>query len=113
MTAQDFGMHAARTIERGIGRRNLLRATAAMGATAGLLSACTPESAPPAAPAPSSGAILQPGTGTIDGDHYLKSEPDSVLWGYVPTVNSSPVLQMASGETVTIDAVSHEGILED
>jgi len=36
-----------------------------------------------------------------------------VLWGYVPTVHTAPVLQMASGESVTIDTVSHEGILED
>ncbi|MFD4293758.1 acetamidase/formamidase family protein [Rhodococcus sp. NPDC058505] len=57
--------------------------------------------------------ILQPGTGTVSGDHYLGSVPDQVLWGYVPTVHSTPALRMASGRTVTIDAVSHEGILED
>jgi acetamidase/formamidase len=31
----------------------------------------------------------------------------------VPSVGSEPVLRMRSGETVTVDAVSHEGILED
>ena len=49
----------------------------------------------------------------MPGDHYLSSEPDQVLWGYVPTVHAQSVLQMKSGQTVTIDAVSHEGILED
>lgn len=36
-----------------------------------------------------------------------------MLWGYVPTVESDSVLRMNSGQTVTIDTVSHEGILED
>lgn len=36
-----------------------------------------------------------------------------MLWGYLPGTNAQPVLEMASGETVTIDTVSHEGILED
>jgi acetamidase/formamidase len=57
--------------------------------------------------------IVQPGRGDRTGDLYLSSLPDQVLWGYVPTVHASPVLQMRSGQTVTIDAVSHEGILED
>src|SRR5690606_37916650 len=39
--------------------------------------------------------------------------PDQVLGGYVPTVHATPVMQMRSGQTVTIDTVSHEGILED
>lgn len=113
-----FAEHAATMVERGIGRRGLLRATAALGAGAGLLSACGPSTVPatPAEQASPSGAapaILQPGTGTISGDHYLGSDPDDVLWGYVPTVHTAPVLQMASGESVTIDTVSHEGILED
>lgn len=110
-----FAEHAATMVERGIGRRGLLRATAALGAGAGLLSACGPSTAP--SEQSSSGgaapAILQPGTGTISGDHYLGSDPGDVLWGYVPTVHTDPVLQIASGESVTIDTVSHEGILED
>lgn len=57
--------------------------------------------------------ILQPGTGPIHGDHYLSSEVDQVLWGYVPTIHAAPVLTMDSGQTLTVDAVSHEGILED
>lgn len=57
--------------------------------------------------------ILQPGQGRIKGDSYLSSTPDEVLWGYVPTVHATPVMTMRSGRTVTIDALSHEGILED
>lgn len=59
------------------------------------------------------GEILQPNSGTIQGDAYLASTPGDVLWGYVPTVHAAPVLSIRSGQTVTIDALSHEGILED
>jgi acetamidase/formamidase len=59
------------------------------------------------------GEILQPGKGPIHGQHYLPSLVDQVRWGYVPAVGSEPVLRMRSGETLTVDAVSHEGILED
>ncbi|GLE52223.1 acetamidase [Mycobacterium montefiorense] len=59
------------------------------------------------------GRILQPGEGNIAANHYLQSTPDQVLWGYVPNVHAKPLLQMKSGETITIDTVSHEGILED
>ncbi len=57
--------------------------------------------------------ILQPGKGRIDGDYYLPSTPDDVRWGYVPGIGADPVLTVPSGSTVTIDTVSHEGILED
>lgn len=50
-------------------------------------------------------AILQPGTGAIAGEHHLPATPDTVLWGRLPCGADSPVL--------TIDTVSHEGILED
>jgi acetamidase/formamidase len=56
---------------------------------------------------------LQSGSGPIDGEHYLPSTPDAVRWGYVPAIGAAPVLRVPSGATVTIDAVSHEGILED
>jgi acetamidase/formamidase len=57
--------------------------------------------------------ILQPGVGPIDGRHYLRSLPDQVTWGYVPSLTAPPVLRIKSGETVTVDTVSHEGVLED
>ena len=57
--------------------------------------------------------ILQPGRGPIDGDHYLASEPGTVAWGWLPNRRSEAVLTIDSGDIVTIDTVSHEGILED
>lgn len=57
--------------------------------------------------------ILQPHEGTIAGDHYLASGPATVTWGWLPTADAPPVLTMRSGETLTVDTVSHEGILED
>ena len=38
---------------------------------------------------------------------------DEVLWGYLPRAQTPPVLTMSSGRTVTIDGLSHEGLLED
>lgn len=68
------------------------------------MSALDPDSRP---------AVLQPGAGPIDGDHYLPASPATVCWGRLPCQNDRPVLQIRSGATVTIDTVSHEGILED
>lgn len=114
--------HAAETIARGIGRRGFAQAVAGIFAgvgIAGTAAACSSATGGGGGVTPSSpaargnGPILQPGSGDRPGDHYLSSEVDQVLWGYVPTVESRPVLQMRSGQTVTVDAVSHEGILED
>ncbi|MCW2809678.1 MAG: acetamidase [Friedmanniella sp.] len=120
------GRAAAEIIETGIGRRDLLRTAAVLGATVGAAGVPIAASAAPR-PAPtdqvgsngqghgSSGAleILQPGRGRITGDHYLSAHADEVLWGYVPALGATPVMEMRSGRTVTIDALSHEGILED
>lgn len=100
-------------LRRGLGRRDFLRATAAVSA-AGITTAATTAVTAQAAPAASlPGEVLQPGRGPIHGRHYLRSVPDQVRWGYLPSLSSKPVLRMRSGETVTIDTVSHEGILED
>jgi acetamidase/formamidase len=111
---------AATTITRGIGRRRFAQAVAGVVAGVGVASTASCSSSGGAGRGATSsgtptgaGPILQPGTGNRSGDHYLTSEPDRVLWGYVPTVESQSVLQMRSGQTVTIDTVSHEGILED
>lgn len=100
---------------RGIGRRGFLRAATAVsaaGAGAVVLGSGTAAAADRRdVPVPS--RPLQPGTGRIDGDHYLPSVPDAVRWGYVPAIGATPSLRIRSGETVTIDTVSHEGILED
>ena len=58
-------------------------------------------------------AALQPGTGPIPGEHYLPARPEEVLWGRLPCARDRPVLTVRPGETVTIDTLSHEGLLED
>jgi acetamidase/formamidase len=57
--------------------------------------------------------LLQSGSGDVPGQHFLPSRVDEVLWGWLPNASSNPVLDVASGETVTIDTVSHEGMLQD
>ncbi|WP_404429945.1 acetamidase/formamidase family protein [Microbacterium lacus] len=57
--------------------------------------------------------ILQPGVGDIHGDHYLRATTDKVLWGRLPCRTDAPVLTVAPGATITIDTVSHEGMLDD
>ncbi|OAH11017.1 acetamidase/formamidase family protein [Streptomyces jeddahensis] len=102
-----------------MGRRGLLRAAAAV-TTLGAGAAAPLALPSQAAAAPSAGPhvsypkqILQPGKGPVHGTHYLSADPDRVRWGYVPALDSEPVLRMRSGETVTVDSVSHEGLLED
>jgi acetamidase/formamidase len=105
---------ARETLIEGVGRRDFVRAVAAIGAgvgVVGMAAGCAKTGS--ATSTFGAGKVLQPGEGTIGGNHYLRSTPDQVLWGYVPNVHAKPVLQMRSGETITIDAVSHEGILED
>jgi acetamidase/formamidase len=109
-----FAQSARDTIVEGVGRRDFVRAVAAVGAgvgVAGLAAGCANGGS--AASTSSGMKTLQPGQGSISGNHYLQSKPDQVLWGYVPNVHATPVLRMRSAETITVDAVSHEGILED
>lgn len=122
LLAQDLG-GAAGVLGTSLGRRSFLRAVALLGAGAGAAACSTgatgasagtaSASASSSAAAGKSGAVLQPGSGDLSADHYLASQPDQVLWGYVPTTSVAPVARMRSGETITIDALSHEGILED
>lgn len=57
--------------------------------------------------------ILQRGEGAIASDTYLPASPHNVLWGRLPCRADAPVLTIAPGASVTIDTVSHEGILEE
>ncbi len=129
-----FGRDAAQALAKGLGRRRFMGVVAALG-TVTAASACSapgsagsgggtgrPASAPRSAGSPSGGGthsfggfgeIVQPGSGVIRGDSYLPSTPEDVLWGYVPTIHATPVMSIRSGQTVTIDSLSHEGILED
>lgn len=58
-------------------------------------------------------AVLQPGRGPIAADTYLPSTPEHVLWGRLPCAADEPVLTVEPGTAVTLDTVSHEGVLED
>ena len=58
-------------------------------------------------------SILNPGQGRIDGEHYLPVTPETCRWGWWPNRLASPVLSVADGAVVTVDTLSHEGILED
>jgi acetamidase/formamidase len=43
-------------------------------------------------------------------DHSLKSTPETVVWGYL-AADVPPVLAIRSGQTVRIDTVSHQGVI--
>ncbi len=61
----------------------------------------------------SSAALLQPGEGPAPGERYVAATPDTVTWGRLPCRSSSAQAWVAPGSSVTIDTVSHEGVLED
>ena len=111
------GALVAEKLESVLGRRKFIKSIAALGAMSSTapLVGCNTAASQVAAKEKSrqSGEILQPGKGTIRGDHYLPSTPDNVLWGYVPGTGEEPTLRMKSGETLTVDTVSHEGLMED
>ncbi|WP_405493312.1 acetamidase/formamidase family protein [Nocardia sp. NBC_00511] len=57
--------------------------------------------------------VLQPSAG-IGGDvPYLPADPSTVLWGRLPRTGDRPIATMGAGDTVVVDTVSHEGILDD
>lgn len=103
---------AFEAMDAGIGRRTLLKATAAIGcgAVAPAWTLGCGAAAPQADEA--SPRVLQPGEGRSTG-RYVASTPDTIRWGHLPNATSDPVLRVPSGTVVTFDTVSHEGILED
>ena len=48
-----------------------------------------------------------------DGAYYVPTTPETARWGSLPNADSKPVITVPSGSLVTIDTVSHEGVLED
>ncbi|MFI7008442.1 acetamidase/formamidase family protein [Streptomyces sp. NPDC050145] len=48
-----------------------------------------------------------------EGRHHLRTTPENARWGTLPTPGDRAVLTVRDGDTVTVDSVSHEGILED
>ncbi|WP_019926424.1 acetamidase/formamidase family protein [Nocardia sp. BMG111209] len=51
--------------------------------------------------------------GSVLGAHHLASTPGTVYWGELPCAADTAVARIAAGETITVDTVSHEGILPD
>lgn len=115
MSPQSDPGEAFELLSQGIGRRELLRASMAIGAGA-IAPAWT--FSPGAAAAASAGGdgpgprVLQSGRGPRSG-HYVVSTPDTVRWGFLPNRDAKAVRSVPSGALVTFDTVSHEGILED
>lgn len=56
---------------------------------------------------------LQPASGPIRAATYLPADVDALLWGRLPCEADAPVLTVDPGTEVTVDTISHEGILED
>ena len=102
---------AAALLEQGVGRRTLLRAAAGM-ASLGAVSVSGVAGAGPAASAAPPLGLLQPGTGPVRGQ-YVPTTVATALWGRLPNRDTAPVAQVRSGSVVTVDALSHEGLLED
>ena len=48
--------------------------------------------------------------GSYRVDAHVPSKPDTVVWGYLPA-GRPPVLTVRSGQTVSIDTVSHQGLI--
>ncbi|WP_228942614.1 acetamidase/formamidase family protein [Nocardioides sp. Leaf374] len=101
-----------------LARRALLRGAAAGAVGAGALGATgAPAGASPGRRAPAGGPhgpvrVLQPGTGPTRG-RYVRARAEEVLWGRLPNRLSEPVAVVSSGDVVTLDTLSHEGLLED
>ncbi len=56
--------------------------------------------------------VLQRGTGKMPG-LYVPARAGQVSWGFLPNRTSTPVATVRSGRVVTLDTISHEGLLED
>lgn len=54
--------------------------------------------------------VLQP---LPPGPGYLPATPATVLWGRLPCAADDAVARVASGASLTIDTLSHEGVLPD
>lgn len=56
---------------------------------------------------------LHTGSGPIPGSTYLHAGDGTLRWGRLPSPDDDPVATVASGEVLTVDTVSHEGLLGD
>jgi acetamidase/formamidase len=116
MAPESHPEEAFEVLSQGIGRRDLLRASMAIGAgaiaPAWTLSPGVDDAVAAVAGDGPGPTVLQSGRGRRAG-HYVASTPDSVRWGFLPNRDAKAVRSVVSGSLVTFDTVSHEGILED
>lgn len=56
---------------------------------------------------------VQPGDAPPGPAHYLPATPSNLTWGWLPSGQDAPVLEVAPGEVVCIDTISHEGVMAD
>jgi acetamidase/formamidase len=107
---------AFEVLSQGIGRRDLLRASMAIGAgavaPAWTLSPGIEDAVAAVAGDGPGPRVLQSGRGRR-ARAYVVSTPESVRWGVLPNRDAKAVRTVPSGALVTFDTVSHEGILED
>jgi len=104
---------AVSLMEGAVERSDLRRAGALVSAgavAAGWLT--SPGIVAAAAPAGGAAPVLQAGMGKVDG-RYLRATLETVRWGALPGPGSVPAATVESGAIVTVDTISHEGILED
>lgn len=45
--------------------------------------------------------------------YRLPATPETILWGRLPHAGTQPALRVPSGAAVTVNTISHEGMLED
>jgi acetamidase/formamidase len=57
--------------------------------------------------------VLHPGEGPIAASADVPASIDNITWGWLPNAASSPVAVVDDGDRVTIDTISHEGLMED
>jgi acetamidase/formamidase len=58
-------------------------------------------------------ALLPPARAqVVSADHHLRATPENVSWGWFP-IDKAPILSIASGDTVSIDTISHHGSTQD
>ena len=50
---------------------------------------------------------------TSPTEHLVRSTPENVIWGKLFVPSDEPILNVRSGDIVTIETISHEGILPD
>lgn len=99
-------------LSEGIGRRDLLRVSAVIGAgaitPAWMLSPGVEDAFAAATRSGPGPSVLQSGHGRRPG-HYVPSTPETVRSGFLPNRDSGPVRRVGSGSLVSFDTVSHEG----